>query len=661
MSAGSLLNIMSGTYQFTTLRESRTSLARLLPKLRGAFPGMVETPDWQVFEQRLEDHFHRLFNLLWKIYGPGYDFFFHVENILVTAARMWLDRPAELKGLDAIRENHPQWYQSNRVIGGMAYVDRFAGDLAGFREKIPYLKELGITYLHLMPLFKSPAGDNDGGYAISSYREVDESLGTMEGLRELADELRQHGISLVLDFVFNHTSDEHEWAKRALAGDEEYQAYYRMFPTREEPDEYERSIRPIFPDAHPGAFTYRNSIRKWVWTTFNNYQWDLNYENPAVFNAMAGEMLFLANAGVEILRMDAVPFLWKQKGTSSENLQQAHWLIQAFNAIARIAAPALVFKSEAIVAPDEINRYVSQDECHISYNPLLMALLWNSVATRSARLLSHSIPKRFNLPQSASWVNYIRSHDDIGWGFADEDLWEVGMNSHDHRWFLNRFFSGDHESSFARGVRFQENPRSGDARICGSAASLCGLERAKELQDPEEIERAIQRLLLLHGIIFTVGGIPLIYLGDEVGALNDYDYGQDIRKEGDARWLHRGKYDWEKIAELRRDPETPEARIFQGILKLVQIRQNNMAFNDTQTEFVDTGNEHVFGYFRTHAEQNVLCLANFSEHHQDLSAARLRQLGLRKTFTDIVAGQMIVATERLTLAPLQFAVLLGTV
>jgi len=652
---------MPDHHDFTTLRESRTSLNRLLPRLRGAFPEVVDTPDWHAFEQRLDEHFHRLFNLLWKIYGPGYDFIFHVETILGTAARMWLERPAELKGLDAIRENNPLWYQSNRVIGGMAYVDRFGGDLAGMREKIPYLKELGITYLHLMPLFKSPEGDNDGGYAISSYREVDPKLGTMDELRELAGELRQHGISLVLDFVFNHTSDEHEWAKRALAGEEEYQEFYRMFPTRQEPDEYERSIRPIFPDAHPGAFTYRNSIRKWVWTTFNNYQWDLNYENPAVFNAMAGEMLYLANSGVEVLRMDAVPFLWKQKGTSSENLPQAHWLIQAFNAIARIAAPALIFKSEAIVAPDEINRYVSMEECQISYNPLLMALLWNSMATRSARLISHSIPKRFTLPQAASWVNYIRSHDDIGWGFADNDMWEIGMNPFDHRWFLNRFFSGDHDGTFARGVRFQENPRSGDARICGTASSLCGLERAKELGDAAEIERAVQRLLLLHGIIFTIGGIPLLYLGDEVGALNDYRYSDEVSKEGDSRWLHRPLFDWEAAAGHRRDPEAPEARIFQGMLKLVQIRKNNIALTDTQTEFVDTGNEHVFGYFRTHAEQNVLCLANFSEEPQDLPATRLRQLGLRKTVTDIVAGQMIVATERLTLAPLQFAVLLGTV
>jgi amylosucrase len=395
-----------------------------------------------------------------------------------------------------------------------------------------------------------------------------------------------------------------------------------------------------------------------VWTTFNNYQWDLNYENPEVFNAMIGEMLYLANVGVEVLRMDAVPFLWKQKGTPSENLPQAHWLIQAFNAVARIAAPALVFKSEAIVAPDEINKYVSEEECHISYNPLLMVLLWNSVATRSARLLSHSIPKRFVLPRAASWVNYLRSHDDIGWGFADQDMWELGINPFDHRWFLNQFFSGNHESSFASGLRFQENPRSGDARICGTTASLCGLERAKDLGDPEEIELAVQRILLLHGITFTVGGIPLLYLGDEIGLLNDYNYRLDIQKEGDARWLHRPMFPWEST-DARKDPETPEGRIFQGILKLVQIRKNNLAFSDSQTEFVDTGNEHVFGYFRSAPGQNVLCLGNFSEHSQDLPATRLRQLGLRRTFTDIVAGQMVVATEKLTLAPLQFAVLLG--
>jgi len=640
------------------LRESRTAIRRILPRLRSKFAEHIETPDWQVFEQRLDRHFDRLFDLLSRIYGPRYDFFYHVESILTTAAQMWLDRPADLKGLDAVRENQPQWYQDNNIMGGMVYVDRFAGDLEGLRKKIPYLQEVGISYLHLMPLFKCPRGDNDGGYAISSYREVDERYGTIDDLRDLARELRKHGISMVLDFVFNHTSDEHEWARKAMAGEEEYQEYYRLYGSRKEPDAYERTIRSIFPDEHPGCFTYRSAMRKWVWTTFHNYQWDLNYHNPSVFNAMAGEMLYLANSGVEVLRMDAVPFLWKELGTSCENLPQAHWLIQAYNSLVRIAAPALIFKSEAIVAPDEINRYISPDECHISYNPLLMALLWNSAATREAKMLTHSMEKRFTLPEECSWVNYLRSHDDIGWGFSDEDTEEVGVKPFDHRQFLNRFFSGEHKASFARGLRFQDNPATGDARICGTMASLCGLERALDLGEEEEIELAIRRHLLLHGILFTIGGIPLIYLGDEIGMLNDYSYAENPDLMGDQRWVHRPVFDWEK-AKKRSDPESVEGRIFAGMLKLVQIRRHNQAFHDAQTEIVNPGNPHVFAYFRNYRDQNVLCLANFSEQPQDVSAARLRQLGLRRTFTDIVSGQTVIASHQLTMEPLQFAVLVG--
>lgn len=640
-----------------TIHESRLSLHRLLPRLRRSFPTDVEGADWAAFEDRLERHFPVLFDLLWQVYGPSYDFFFHVEQILRTCAESWLARDADLKSLDAIREGHPHWYQSNRVVGAMAYVDLFSGDLTGLRERIGYLKELGVTYLHLMPLFKSPDGDDDGGYAISSYREVDPEIGTMDELRELAAELRQQGMSLVLDFVFNHTADEHEWAMKAREGSEEFQGYYWMFPDREEPDQYEQTLRPIFPDAHPGSFTYRTALGKWVWTTFNNFQWDLNYKNPDVFNAMAGEMLYLANAGVEMLRMDAVPFLWKEKGTNCENLEQAHLLIQAFNSIARIAAPALIFKSEAIVAPDEIKRYVSEEECHLSYNPPLMVQLWNSLASRDARLMLHSIPKRFELPEGCSWVNYLRCHDDIGWGFEDRDMWEIGINPGDHRAFLNRFFIGDHMSSFSRGRLFQQDPVTGDARLCGTTASLCGLEKALYEQDEHQIEYSIRRILLLYGIIFTMGGIPLIYLGDEIGLLNDYDYTKDPEKDGDERWLHRPAFDWKK-AEARKEANSVEGRIFHGMLKLSQIRQNNHAFHETNTEFVDVGNHHVFGYFRTHGGQSILCLANFNDHPSDVSAARLRQLGLRKTFTDLIAGQSIVATERLVLEPLQFMAIL---
>jgi len=565
-------------------------------------------------------------------------------------------RPPELKALDAMREMDRDWYLSNRMVGAMCYVDLFADNLKNLREKINYLTELGITYLHLMPLFKVPEGDNDGGYAVSSYREVKPELGNMEDLRELATELRNHGISLVLDFVFNHTSDEHEWAKQAMAGDPEYQAYYYMFPDRTLPDQYEASMGEIFPQDHPGAFTYRTRIRKWVWTTFNNYQWDLNYTNPALFNRMVEEMLFLANQGVEILRLDAVAFLWKELGSSCQNLPQAHWVIQAFNAFASIAAPAMVLKSEAIVHPDEVHKYISREECPLSYNPQLMALLWETLATHDVRILHHAMKNRLDLPEDCTWVNYIRSHDDIGWAFSDEDIASTEFTPKEHRQFLTEFYTGRFEGTYARGAPFAVNPQNGDARVAGTCASLCGLETALAAKDDKAIDLAIRRILLLHGIVITMGGIPMLYIGDEIGTLNDYSYDQNPDKAGDSRWLHRGHFDWEH-AEQRREPSSVVNRIFQGILRLIQLRHQNPAFNNATTEFTDTGNIHVLGFFSNHDQYSVFVLANFSEQEQILEARRLRMLGLRKTMVDLYAGRTITATQELKMEPYQMLVL----
>ena len=639
-------------------RQASASLRRLMPRLEERFAGRTDEAAWEGYTERLRRHFPRLFGVLLHLYGEQYDFFYHLEQILCTATGMWLERPDELKALDAVKEYDNQWFQSSRILGAMCYVDLFAGNLEGVRERIPYLKELGVTYLHLMPVFRTPAGDNDGGYAVSSYRELDARLGSMEQLATLASELRHHGISLVLDFVFNHTADDHPWARRALEGDQDYQAFYRMFPNRELPDQYEKHLRPIFPDEHPGAFTYRNKIRRWIWTSFHNYQWDLNYGNAAVFNAMAGEMLFLANQGVEVLRLDAVAFIWKRLGTDCENLPEAHMIIQAFNALVRMAAPAMVFLSEAIVHPDEVVKYIGEDECQLSYNPLLMALLWNTLATREVGLLHHCLAKRFSIPSGCSWVNYIRSHDDIGWTFSDDDARELHINPADHRRFLNDFYIGRFPGSFARGLPFQENLDTGDARVSGTAASLSGLEKALAEQDPQEVELAIRRILLLHGIILTIGGIPLIYLGDELGRLNDYSYSDDPEKDGDSRWVHRPSFDWQMAGE-RHDQETAVGRIYHGLLRLVQLRQQNLAFTRSETEIIDTGNAHVFGYFRRHEGQSVLVLANFSERPETLEAKRLRLLGLRKTLTDIVSGQTINAVRELRLDAYQFMTLIG--
>ena len=636
-------------------RHAARSLGRLWPRLETSFQAEAAAAPaaWAAFEARLHSEWERLFGLLVELYGQHYDFFYHLEQLLRSAARSWLDRPAWLKQLDAERELDPLWFQSQQMLGGVLYVDRFSDTLAGLCTRIPYFKELGLTYLHLMPLFESPAGENDGGYAVSNYRQVNPQLGTMEELSLLARALHEQGISLVLDFVFNHTSDEHLWARRAQTGDPEYQEFYYLFPDRTMPDAYGRTLREIFPTVRRGSFTYREDMRRWVWTTFNSFQWDLNYSNPAVFRAMAEEMLFLANAGAQILRLDAVAFIWKRMGTSCENLPEAHLIIQAFNALARIAAPALLFKSEAIVHPDDILSYIGSHECQISYNPLLMALLWEALATREVKLLDHAMRTRFRLPPGCAWINYLRSHDDIGWTFDDADARWEWIDPVGHRKFLNAFYTGRFEGSFARGLPFQENPDTGDARICGTLASLAGLEAALHAGDEQQIDLAVQRILMLHSIILSIGGIPLIYLGDEVGTLNDYTYTGDPAKANDSRWVHRPKTDWARL-ERRHDLASLEGRIFARLTRLIRLRQASPALWGGEAEFIESGNPHLFGYIRHHGGQRLLVVANFSEHTQELDANRVRVYGLSYAFKDLISERTYVAAEPLRLDPYQF-------
>lgn len=638
-------------------RQIRRTLERLRSFLAKTYPESQEHEEWRAFDYRLEQHFPTLLARMSELYGHHFDFYYHLERLVEKMASFWLERPTDLKSIDAMREADRRWYQSGHLIGAMAYVDLFNDDLSGLKEKIPYLRELGITYLHLMPIYKSPEGNNDGGYAVNSYRQLDPRLGTMSDLRELTEELRRQGISLVLDFVFNHTSDEHDWAVAAQEGDEVCQDYYLMFDTREEPEEYEWHLREIFPREHAGSFTYYNRLKKWVWTTFHTYQWDLNYRNPEVFNAMAGEMMFLANLGVEVLRLDAVPFIWKQKGTNCENLPEAHTIIKAYNAVTKIVSPGMAFKSEAIVAPDEITKYIGADQCQISYNPLLMALLWEGLATRSAKLLQHSMQKRLGIDENCSWLNYVRSHDDIGWGFDDRDAWEMGIDPQGHRHFLMRFYLGQHEATFARGVVFQDDPKTGDARVCGATASLCGLERALEYGDEQAVDLAIRRILLLHGVAFTIGGIPLIFLGEEIGMLNDYSFLDKPAKSHDSRWVHRPTFDWEK-ADRRNEKGSLEHQIYEGFLKLSRIRLGNPAISRGETRVLDVGNEHIFAYSRSCPEQVIFCLANFNDWPESVAMSHLQQVGMGKNLVDIIAGQSVIIEDSLDLEPLQFRILL---
>ena len=586
----------------------------------------VAAADRDVFLHRLPQQLPRIVTSLSAVYGSGPEIWDVVARAVLTAWDAYAERPADLRDLDRQREGAAPWFTSREAVGGVCYVDRYAGTIAGLREQIPYFRELGLSYLHLMPLYESPAGNSDGGYAVSSYRRVDPALGTMDELAELAAELRSQGIALVLDFVFNHTSNEHEWARAAAAGDPHFERFYWIHRDRTLPDAFERTAREIFPDDHPGVFTRVDSTPagraaspfdpdpRWVWTTFHRFQWDLNYANPEVFHAMAGEMLFLANQGAQVLRLDAVAFIWKQLGSTCESQPQVHDLLRAFRAVAALAAPAVEFKSEAIVHPDEVIRYVHPEQCALSYNPLQMALTWEALATRDVTLLSAALAERHETPEGTAWVNYVRGHDDIGWTFSDDDAARLGVDPAGHRRFLNAFYTGRHPGSFADGVAFQDNPRTGDCRICGTTASLLGLEA--------EPGAAVDRILLAHSLAMSTGGVPLVYLGDEVGQLNDPHWSQEPGHGDDARWVHRPRRR-EADHERRHDLFSVQGRIFGGIRGMIAVRRSTPEFEGTTLIPFDTHNSHVLGYQRPGEHSLVLCLANVSDWSQFVTGETL--------------------------------------
>lgn len=630
--------------------QARKSLDRILPEMEVRFasaPG-AHGDRWEAFKARLEREWPRLFKDLHALYGWQYDFFYTLTRVVRLCIQAWLDRSDELRALDDRREADPDWYLAHEVCGAVLYVDLFSENLAKLKEHIVYFKKLGINYLHLMPLFAVPVGDNDGGYAVSDYRAINPAIGTMAELNTLAAALHGEGISLVLDFVFNHTADEHIWARRAKEGDPDYQAYYWTFPDRTLPDQFQRHLRDIFPSVRRGSFTWSEEMQRWVWTTFNSFQWDLNYANPKVFRAMAEEMLFLANQGVDIFRLDAVAFIWKQLGTDCENQPEAHTLISAFNALMQIVAPGVLFKSEAIVHPDDVLSYIHPHQCQLSYNPMLMALLWEALATREVKLLVHAMRHRSRIPEGCSWVNYLRCHDDIGWTFADEDARAVGIDPGGHRRFLNDFYTGCFPGSFARGVPFQFNPENGDVRVSGTLSSLAGLENAIENGAPEWIELAVRRINLLRSIIVSAGGIPLLYLGDEWGMLNDYTFLTDPAKANDSRWVHRCRHRW----EARDDPadsDTLEWRFYHEMVNLFKKRKAIPTFYNGGMEVVDSRNAHVFAYVRAHGAQKVLVVCNFSEDTQTLESEWLAAFGAPDEVADLLNDERVAAGQPIIL------------
>ncbi len=585
------------------------------------------------FAKRYERHENELKWLYCELYHNDVKAYEYFVDMLYRAYEA---RPESLKDMDRAREADPDWYRGHDLVGMLMYVNAFAGTLNGVREKIDYITDCGVNYLHLMPLLESPKGRSDGGYAVSDFRTVQPELGTMEDLFALSEACHERGIAVCLDFVMNHTSEDHEWAKRARAGEKEYQDRYFFYDNWEIPNAYERTVPQVFPTTAPGNFTWCEEAHKVVMTTFYPYQWDLNYANPVVFNDMTDNMLFLCNHGIDIIRLDAVPYIWKVLGTNCRNLKEVHSLVRVMHMVCDIVCPGALLLGEVVMEPSKVVPYfgsVEKPECHLLYNVTTMASIWHTVATKDVRLLRYQLDQVFSLPKQYTFLNYLRCHDDIGWGLDYGFLHNFGQDEVPHKKYLNDYLTGKWYGSFARGELYNDDPRLGDARLCGTTASLCGIEAAKQNDSPEALEDAIRRDNMLHALMFTLSGIPVLYSGDEIAEENDYAYHDDPLKAEDSRYLHRGDLDWEK-AQLRNTEGTIENRVFKAIKLQEKLREKFVVFDgEADTWSLETYNDHVLGIGRYYQKEKLLALFNFSDEPQ---TAWVRDPSL---YTDLTTGE----------------------
>jgi amylosucrase len=532
--------------------------------------------------------------------------------------RNYDERADWLKEFDEKREGDNSWYKDG-LTGMLMYVNCFAKTLKGVDEKLSYVEECGVNYLHLMPLLESPEGRSDGGYAVSNFRKVDPKLGTMADLAKLSEDCHKQNINLCLDFVMNHTSEDHEWAKRARAGEREYQDRYFFFDDWEIPNQFEQTVPEVFPQTAPGNFTELKDTGKIVMTTFYPYQWDLNYSNPTVFNDMVDNMLFLTNQGIDVIRLDAVPYIWKRLGTNCRNLPEVHTMVRIMRMASEVVCPSVLLLGEVVMEPSKVVPYfgtVEKPECHMLYNVTTMASTWHTVATHDVRLLKHQLETVFALPREYTFLNYLRCHDDIGWGLDYPFLSQFGMSEVPHKKYLNDCLTGKYYGSEARGELYNDDPKLGDARLCGTTASLCGIEAAEYEDDMWKMRRAVKLDLMLHAFLFTQSGLPVLYSGDEIAQLNDYTYHDDPLKKADSRYLHRGDFNWDD-ADKRTDRYTRQGMVFTGLKKIMKLRSEHKVFSSAADMWiVETYNDHILGIGRYYKGEKLIALFNFSDNDE---------------------------------------------
>lgn len=588
----------------------------------------------KIFAQRMEKHQDELRWLYMELYGNDAMY----AELCEQMHDYYLKRSTELKKRDIKKEKNPDWFKEKEMLGMMLYIDNFAGNLKGVEKKLAYLKECNVNCLHLMPFLDTPKGKSDGGYAVADFRKVRPDLGTMKDLARLTEKCHENGMNVCMDFVMNHTSEEHEWAKRARAGEGEYMSRYFFYDNGDIPARYEETVPQVFPTTAPGNFTWLPEIGHYVLTTFYPYQWDLNYRNPRVFNEMMYNFLFLSNQGMDIIRIDAVPYIWKELGTSCRNLKEVHTIVRMMRMIAEIVCPSVILLGEVVMEPEKVVPYfgtVEKPECHMLYNVTTMATTWNSIATRDIRLLKKQMDIVSRLPKQYTFLNYLRCHDDIGWGLDFDTMKQWGMEEPSHKRYLNDYFTGKIADSISRGELYNDDPVTQDARFCGTTASMCGIEAAGFEENAEKMQTAIQEDLMLHAYMLTQSGIPMLYSGDELGQVNDYSYKDDAEKASDSRYLHRGAFLWE-LADKRKDLSTVQGQLFQMLNRLEQIRrQENVFSQEAEVYTYDVHNDSILGILRECKGERFIALFNFSESEQ---TAWMQEEGI---FRNLVNGEIV--------------------
>lgn len=588
----------------------------------------------KIFVQRMEKHQDELRWLYMELYGNDAMY----AELCEQMHDYYLKRSTELKKRDIKKEKNPDWFKEKEMLGMMLYIDNFAGNLKGVEKKLAYLKECNVNCLHLMPFLDTPKGKSDGGYAVADFRKVRPDLGTMKDLARLTEKCHENGMNVCMDFVMNHTSEEHEWAKRARAGEGEYMSRYFFYDNGDIPARYEETVPQVFPTTAPGNFTWLPEIGHYVLTTFYPYQWDLNYRNPRVFNEMMYNFLFLANQGMDIIRIDAVPYIWKELGTSCRNLKEVHTIVRMMRMIAEIVCPSVILLGEVVMEPEKVVPYfgtVEKPECHMLYNVTTMATTWNSIATRDIRLLKKQMDIVSRLPKQYTFLNYLRCHDDIGWGLDFDTMKQWGMEEPSHKRYLNDYFTGKIAGSISRGELYNDDPVTQDARFCGTTASMCGIEAAGFEGNAEKMQTAIQEDLMLHAYMLTQSGIPMLYSGVELGQVNDYSYKDDAEKASDSRYLHRGAFLWE-LADKRKDLSTVQGQLFQMLNRLEQIRrQENVFSQEAEVYTYDVHNDSILGILREYKGERFIALFNFSENEQ---TAWMQEEGI---FRNLVNGEIV--------------------